>query len=104
MTKILTNDEMLDVIDELMPDHSAIFAAQLEAIGNQMRDLICAHTGLKAGDTHRDPSAFAGTACTFYLAHEGQTVPEIIEQMDGGEPLEVWEEVHGERVAPSDEA
>lgn len=89
MTKQVTLDEMLDCI-ELMGDAdlAAVFARQLEAIGDHMAAHIAAKLKVDCGATRREESAFAGTCCPFFPAAPGDPCPEPLAFYDVTE----WED------------
>ncbi len=76
MTKLLTLDEMLDVLEIIQHPAAPNIARQLEAVGDLMAQAIAEKLGVECGDTHREESAFAGTCAGFFPATPGQPCPE----------------------------
>lgn len=89
MTKQLTLDEMLDCI-EMIGDNelAAVFARQLEAIGDHMANHLAARLKVDCGSTSREESAFAGTCCAFFPAAPGDPCPEPLVHFDSSQ----WED------------
>lgn len=93
MTKILTLDEMREVIatfDEVAADR---FADELKTIGERMAAAICEKFDLTTGarGVTVEEAELGGTAAPFYLTREGQTVDsEAFDYFDQGEELTTW--------------
>lgn len=92
MTKILTLDEMREVIATFNPEKAAEMATVLKAIGDQMVDTICAEFGLRSSPmkTTVEHPQLAGTAAPFYLKRRGQKQPEAFEDFDQGEAIDLY--------------
>lgn len=89
MTKILTLDEMREVLATFNPDDADKIRCALELIGQRMADLICAEFDLVTGKggCKTEEALVGGTACAFYRKSRDQKTPEPFEWFDRGEPL-----------------
>lgn len=91
MTKILTLNEMLDLLIELDDTKVKHFAKKLTKIGQEMTDHICKSVGVLAPHgCVTEESEVGGTATAFYAPREGFEAPEAFDFFDVGEELEVW--------------
>jgi len=94
MTKILTLDEMREVLATFNPEEADKIRCVLELVGQRMADLICTQFNLVTGKggCKTEEAELGGTACAFYRKRRDQPTPEPFEWYDRGEPLWVEED------------
>jgi hypothetical protein len=85
MTKLLTLDEMLEIL--LTLKHPAASACQiaLEAIGSAMARRIARELQVDAGSATFQGTAFAGTCAAFRPSFPGQPCPPTLADYDATE-------------------
>jgi hypothetical protein len=82
MTKLLTVDEMLDVLAVVDPATYGQGVAVLEALGTMLANRIGEKLGVGNGPANKEHSAFAGTCAGFWPASEGQECPSPLNEYD----------------------
>lgn len=87
MTKVLTLDEMREIISKFDQRAAKEVGALMEQLGNQMAAMICTEYDLTCSATSAQEVGFGGTAASFYLAHEDQEQPADLAPYDPGEPV-----------------
>ena len=85
MTKILTLDEMLDVLTSI--NHPTTRTCQLimEAVGTVMAETIAGELHVISSVATFEGAAFAGTCARFFPAFKGQPCPEPLSHFDQDE-------------------
>lgn len=99
MSKILTIDEMLCMLNNERADACALNVEQqtrlaglferVRQIGTEAGQLVADVLGVKVDDCAYDDPEMGGHACCIRPAHEGQEMPEALENFDCGAD---WEE------------
>jgi hypothetical protein len=90
VTKILTSDQMIDVLEELKHPRAAEMQDRATAFARELADLVAEATGLKPDYGQWEGAERGGAAAAFWLQHEGQEVPDIVNFFDPNEPAEIW--------------
>lgn len=95
MPKILSLDEMLDVMNEIDPTGDNInfgkFRDQMEDLGTRMAAVIAEKLNVDFDPARTEGTAFAGTCANFYPKSEAQAIPAELESFDTGGD---WEPRH----------
>lgn len=84
MGRVLTLDEMLEIVTELNPDKGSQFQSALELIGTTMAELIGQTLKIRHTDATFEGTAFAGTCSSFSPRTKRQPLPEALEFYDQG--------------------
>lgn len=87
MTKLLTLDEMREVIEAIDPKRGAYFADAMRLLGDLMASDVARLANVECDSTTVEPQAFAGTATRFYRI-KGKRPHKAIMLFDYAEPLE----------------
>lgn len=85
MAYVMKTDEILEALQVAgHPDGKAL-QAQLEALVNVMAATLAQSQGIECGRASFEGTDFAGTACTFRPAYQGQPLPDCMESYDNAE-------------------
>lgn len=82
MSYTLKTDEILEALLSLHHPAGSEFQKRLESLTQEMADELSVRAEIVAGSATFEGVAFAGTACTFRPAFEGQALPECIAGYD----------------------
>jgi hypothetical protein len=82
MTKLLTADEMLDVLLHIKHPKFNLLKAKMEQLADEIGELIAVSLDVDCGPASFEGSAFAGTCVPFLAKRVGQPCPEPLLQFD----------------------
>jgi hypothetical protein len=91
MTKVLTADEMIYVIEELKHPRAKEMQDRATAFARELAEMVAEVTGLRPDFGKWEGAEMGGAAAAFWLRYPGQSVPDIMQFFDSTEPVEVWE-------------
>lgn len=76
MTKQLSIDEMLDVLEEIGHPAFSVLKSMVESIADQCASAISESLNVRCGKAQFEGTAFAGTCVPFWAGFPGQPCPE----------------------------
>ncbi|APH74142.1 hypothetical protein [Aquibium oceanicum] len=79
MAKVLTVDEMIDVLDQINPDNT--YRLELEALADTIAKDMADQLGIATSGASYD---LGGTMATFKPAIPGQAMPDVLNNVDEG--------------------
>jgi hypothetical protein len=84
MAKILTLDEMLEVLQAESLPCAEGFKMTLEAVGTRMAQELAAHLGITCRPAVSEGLTFAGTCAAFSPVHVTDQCPDALKHLDPG--------------------
>ena len=82
MSYQLKADEILEALNFADAPRYAEFREKMESVANEAAQYLAEITGTVAGVGDFQGLAFAGLCVPFFAAHEGQEIPECMEEFD----------------------
>lgn len=82
MSYQLKIDEIMEGLNNSEHPHAQEWQRKLEALANEMAEVLAAHLGIVAGIGDFQGLDFAGLCVPFRPAFEGQEVPDAIADLD----------------------
>ena len=90
MTKILTSDEMIDVLEELKHPRAREMQDRATAFARELAELVAETTGLRPDFGKWEGAELGGAAAAFWKRTPDQPVPDIVNFFDPSEPVDLW--------------